>query len=768
MNRKKRRSKVKTKKNRGTTSPPQMSNKLISMLEQAIGHQNRGQLPEAASLYGKVLLLDPKNVFANHLLGVIHLHTGETQSALKLIETATKGNPANPEILNNLGCAERDIGKLDDSEKSFRKSIKLKPTFAVAYNNLGLTLDKLMRGGEAIETYRQALALAPNFPEALNNLGCALAKRGEDEEPEICFRRVLEMAPDNVDALNNLGNLLMVNGRYKEAEDNYRKALSHTPNNAEVHNNLGIALHYLERIEEAEPCFRRALAIKPGYVDALAKLASMQKDAGHANDAIKTYDQAIAVQPDHIGLKINKALVLPIIPASLEEISHYRTSMLEQLESIQNSEGTLSDPIKEAGVTGFYLAYHNENDVEIVKKLAHTYLEKCPSLSSTPANVDQCSREAKTKYRIGFLSYHFYDHTIGKLYRGFIEHLDRDRFDVILFRTSKKSDPMANAIENLADKVVYVPQNLENARHAVGGEALDLLFYPDIGMDIFTYFLAFSRLAPVQVTSWGHPVSTGIPNIDYFISSQYLETDQSADHYSETLALLGNPPTFYYRPDIPEGETSPAAHGLPDDAHIYLCPQTLFKFHPKFDAILGKILENDPLAQLLLISGRYKSKEKLLIERFRKTFPGAVDRVTFLPRMTKDDFLRVIRMSHVVLDPICFSGGNSTAETLAIGVPIVTWPDIFLRDRVTYSFFKTMGIDELVASSADEYVTLANRLAMDKDFHAEMSTLIKERAGRFFENMETVRELERFMIAAIDAERDGSGPLHTSEYVLQG
>ena len=115
------------------------------------------------------------------------------------------------------------------------------------------------------------------------------------------------------------------------------------------------------------------------------------------------------------------------------------------------------------------------------------------------------------------------------------------------------------------------------------------------------------------------------------------------------------------------------------------------------------------------------------------------------------------------LDPVYFSGGNSSAETIAMGVPIVTWPDVFLRDRVTYAFYKMMGISELIATSEKEYVNIANRLAIDRDFHERMSQLINERSEHFFENNETVRELEQFMIAAIEAQRNGNAPVHWGE-----
>jgi len=725
MNRKERRQLAKQRKKNSISSRTQMPEKIISMLEQALNHQRNGEVDQAIAVYRQILLIDPNNSFANHFLGIIQLNAGNIKSALSLLKIAVKYDPKNHRI----------------------------------FNDLGITLDKLMRPDEAIQNYRQALKLYPDFPEALNNLGCALAKLGEEKEPETCFRRVLSLNPKNVEGLNNLGNLLMFSGRYGEAEQNYRRAIDLTPDNPEFHNNLGAALLYLERIDEAEQCFLAALKIKPDFVDALFKLANAQKSSGFTKQAIETFEKASKLEPDNTGLKINSAMVLPIIPTSVAEIHHYRSRMLKKLQDILNSNMMLSDPMKNANVTGFYLAYHNQNDIEFTKKIAQVYLGKCPSLGFETKKHNHSQKRPK-KYRVGFLSHHFYDHTIGKLYRGFIEHLDREIFEVILFSTRIKKDSLAITIENSADQVVHLLTNLESARRTVSNEKLDLLFYPDIGMDCFTYFLAFSRLAPVQITSWGHPDTTGIPNIDYFISSRDLEVETGDNHYSEKLVRLKNPPTYYYRPEIPEGSKTPSFFGLPSDSHIYLCPQTLFKFHPDFDPILGKILQNDPLGRLLLISGRYKSEERLLLDRFTKTFPDVINRVTFLPRMPKDDFLRVIRMSHVVLDPIFFSGGNSSAETLGMGVPIVTWPDIYLRDRVTYSFFKTMGIDNLIASSAEEYVMLANKLANDKEFRANMSGLIKKNSYKFFENFETVEELGRFMVTAIEASRKGD--LHVS------
>src|SRR5262249_36843907 len=153
--------------------------------------------------------------------------------------------------------------------------------------------------------------------------------------------------------------------------------------------------------------------------------------------------------------------------------------------------------------------------------------------------------------------------------------------------------------------------------------------------------------------------------------------------------------------------------GIADDAHIYLCPQSLFKFHPDFDPILKEILARDPKGRLLLVEGIEPAWTDTLQNRFRRSFPESAERVQFLPRSGRGDFLGLMSICDVMLDPVHFGGGNTTYEALALGVPIVTLPSAFMRGRVTAACYRKMGLDDCIAKSPAEYVDLAVRLASD-------------------------------------------------------
>jgi protein O-GlcNAc transferase len=158
-------------------------------------------------------------------------------------------------------------------------------------------------------------------------------------------------------------------------------------------------------------------------------------------------------------------------------------------------------------MTNFYLAYHEQDDRALQEAVAAMFLETCPALSWTASHCEAPLKKRK-RLKIGICSAFMRDHTLGKQTLGVIKTLSRKRFEVFLFRLPGAEDEQSKAIDAAADKVVPTPMNLATAHDVIAGEKPDILFYPDIGTDPFTYFLSFARLAPVQMPSWGHPDTT--------------------------------------------------------------------------------------------------------------------------------------------------------------------------------------------------------------------------------------------------------------------
>ena len=683
-----------------------------------MGHQMAGRFPQAETLYQGILKADPHRPDVLLLLGMLSHQMGENDTAVDLIARSLVLKPDSAQAHNNLGVALKELGRLDEAVESFGKALVLKADYAEAHNNLGAALQDLGALDEAVESYHKALALKPDDATAHYNLGTALQGLGELDQAVASFGKALAIKPDYATAHNNLGTALKEQRKLAEAAESFRKALAFDPDDANAHYNLGITL----------------------------------QDQGDIDEAAKRIDLALSMEPEKDGWRIRRALLLPIIPTSQEDIQNRYDALTMAVASLLKQDLKLDSPVNEVGYANFFLAYHNQNNRKIQEDIARLYIGACPSLTFEAKHCRSENRGEKDVLRMGFLSSHFREHTIGKLSRGIIQQFSRDRFEVIVLRPPGKKDHISKIIDEAADKVVSLSGKLERDRKIIEEEELDVLFYLDIGMDPYTYFLSFARLAPVQAVTWGHPDSTGIPNMDYFISSERLEIADCADHYKEQVVRLPHVPTYYFRPESPQQEFTRKDFGLPDENRLYVCPQSLFKFHPQFDTVLGDLLRRDPDGRLVLIGDDRKG---LLFERFKGAFADVAEHVIFIPQMSYEKYLGLLRVADALLDIPNFSGGNSSLEAFAMGAPIVTWPQEFMRGRVTAAFYRQMDLNELIATDAESYLTLALRLAQDADFKRRMQAEIEAGSHKLYERHEAVRHMESFFRAAHDAWRNG-------------
>jgi protein O-GlcNAc transferase len=329
--------------------------------------------------------------------------------------------------------------------------------------------------------------------------------------------------------------------------------------------------------------------------------------------------------------------------------------------------------------------------------------------------------------------------------------LDRQKVEVVVFSTRAAEDDIGRFIAEHCDSFVLLPKTLSAARATVAAAEIDVLVYSDIGMEPFTYFLAFSRLAPVQCVTWGHPTTTGIAAIDYFISGRDLESADpiaAQQHYSEELVRLSSPPTYLY----PIQQSTVAAR--PDlsflaGANIYACVQLPLKIVPEMDRVFIDILRRDPKAVVVFID-IVPRPTAILRERLTRADAACADRIHFLPRLDQNAFLELLKAAHVILDTIHFSGGISSAEALGVGKAVVTCPHPdLMAGRVTYAYYRQMGMDDCIAVDLDDYVAKAVRLGTDGDYRETIEQKIRERCDRLFRQEGVVREFEAFFEDAV-------------------
>jgi predicted O-linked N-acetylglucosamine transferase (SPINDLY family) len=422
--------------------------------------------------------------------------------------------------------------------------------------------------------------------------------------------------------------------------------------------------------------------------------------------------------------------------------------------------GTVDNPAKQFCRRFFYLAYHGEDDRPLMTAACRLFRTASPVLNYVApalASGQLPDRAPNDRIRLGFLSQYLCEHTIGKLTQGFIKQIDRARFHVVAIHApGARMDAISGVIDGMADEVLVLGDDLGRAQHAVADLRLDVLHYPEIGMSHFVYWLAFARLAPVQTVGWGHPTTSGLDSVDYFLSFGAAEPDGAEERYSETLVRLERPPAYYEPFLVPTDIASRQELGLPEHGALYVCPQALFKFHPDFDGVLADILAQDPSGWVIALDGPQPAWKDRLRERWSRDRPSLSARVLFLPRQPLDRFMKLLAHADVLLDPVHFGSGNTFYESMVFGTPTVTWPGRFMRGRIVAGIYRMLGIaDAPIASTLADYAGLAVAIANDRERRERLKSELLSKGAALYRDAASVRELEAFLERAVTAAREG-------------
>jgi protein O-GlcNAc transferase len=510
---------------------------------------------------------------------------------------------------------------------------------------------------------------------------------------------------------------------------------------------LAAALVDSGRVADAQAWYRRILELEPKNADALLCLAVTQEDAD-LEEARRLMERYIVLRPDAAG-RLRRALMLPAIAQSKAHIEQVAQRLEQELDELASGRfAPLQQPEFEVGSTPFFLAYYGQKPKDLLVKVARA----CRVVYPTETECRHRLFASGARLRIGFVSTHFNDHSVAKTMFGFVRDLPRERFEVHVFAIAPSGDAWSERMRGAGEHYSKLPLDLARARDILAAAKLDILFFTDIGMDPLTYFLAFWRLAPIQLNSWGHSVTSGIDTVDYYVSHDEVELPEAQAHYSEKLIRLpGYCMPRYLRP-APAARKTRAQLGLPENKRLYYCAQNLFKLHPDFDAALKAILERDPQAEVMLVdSGRPWTG--LLGERLQRTLGPLLARVRVLPRMAHADFLQSLAAADVVLDPFYFSGCNSSCDAFALGAPVVTLPGFLLPGRFTLGLYEEMGVEGCVARSPEEFVEIALRVGNDRSFREGMVERISESSARLFDRPDCGRELGAALLRIAEESR---------------
>ncbi len=595
----------------------------------------------------------------------------------------------------------------------------------------------------------------------------------------------LDIHPSTINRLHQEAIALQSKRKFQASLQPLRKILQYISHHFPAWHAMGTAWKQLKNPKESLQCLEKSLHHCPEYYPAAITLATLlYEDMGKVQEGKKILVSLLEHHPQlpEIHLRLSdvylrqdnfeqakthlKAFIdhhqsaednlkLPIqlfdyqlvadlhIDPFLESLSHEREglkNLAEKLEHHLNKSPAHKGIPSILPFSPFYLAYYHTNPKPYLTKIANLYRQAYPDLAWTNPHLARSSKGGR-KINIGIVSgYLDKFHPIGFCFSALLKAFNRDQFSLTYFRLPVKGSDFVfvNTKEQLGKiRCIDLPEDVIAARTLIADQSVDILWYTDVAMMAQTYFLAHARLAPIQCVSAGHPMTTGIPTMDYFISSQWLEGENAQDAYSEKLILLPTLPVIYE--DFPHQPLNHnrAEFGLPEQGSIYFCCQTLFKVHPSMDEVFKKILEQDPQGWIVFGYKGTTLAEKLE-KRLEQSLGPLSQRCLFIPRVHQHQFFNLLSCVDVLLDTFPFGGGNTTFQGLSMGVPIITMDNCELRGASTKALYRMMGMDEGIALSLEEYAQKCVQIAQDHQIRQHIRDKIRQRKSILFSQKDQI------------------------------
>jgi len=610
---------------------------------------------------------------------------------------------------------------------------------------------------EAISLYQQVLKAQPTHPEALHLLGVCRQQQGSLEEAIALIGQALAHQPWFPDAHFNLGIVLKQAGRLAEAKTHLQLALEQGGPDPEVLYQLGLVLRQRGELEAALVPLRQALELQPDFADAAYTLAILLRDCGREEEATELFYRLWQADPADLAAALGWCVSqLPLLYDTPEQIpvarERYRQALHQvkaRWEQLPRDPETLEQAAAGVGsVQPFFLPYQGQNDRELQQLYGSLVGEVMAARYPQPPLLRQRRRQ---RLRVGIVSGLFRDHSVWKiLTRGWVEALDPAQVALYGFHTSAIQDEITRSLPPRFEQFVAGSRSLEEWQATIREAQLDVLLYPEVGIDPVCAQLAALRLAPVQAMAWGHPQTSGLPTMDVFISSELMEPPDGAGHYTEQLLPLPGIGTYYIPLDMNPAPVDWPAWGVDPDRVLYLCAQSLFKYLPQYDEVFPRIAREVGRCQFLFLRGRLSQGiRQRFWQRLQRAFRAyglaAEDYVLLLPELSPAQYAAYNALGDVYLDSIGWSGGNTTLEALPHGLPIVTLPGSLMRGRHTYAILQQMGIPETIAHTLEDYVQIAVRLGLDDRWREQMGRQVQARQERVYRDPAPIRALEQWL-----------------------
>ena len=601
-------------------------------------------------------------------------------------------------------------------------------------------------------------------------------QQGDREQAKFLYQKILQQDINQDLAWANLSTIAFDENDRDTAFQFLHIAAHINPENDLHWRNIGLLYKRSRDFRQSIYFFQKALQVNENLPLNYLNLAKVFEQANRVEDAHAILQKGRERFPLDLVLLIKQLLLKPLIYKNSDQITTVHNKIIDNLQRILqqlNTEIDLVAQLTSSQVNEIfealdlaYFAYQGLDLVTIAKPIAEiiSYLlgvtqPELRSLMNTrwkfsdssPIRFDLDQPKDSRKIRIGYLGTCLRDHVIGYLSRGWIQYHDRSQFEVFCYSINSKDSPEDSIVatfKQYSDRFYQFNYGGLNVFQKILNDKIDILVFLDLNVGTPITHYALLRFAPVQCGFWGNPMTSGSPQIDYFLSSQFMESWEAQNHYTEKLVYLPRFASALIPEKMEIPEICAGEFDLKNDRITYLFTQTLLKHLPQYDYIFAAIAQQVTQAEFIFLAQPDEYLAQAFLDRLGLVFAeynlDMKQYCRLLPVMPKPKFYALQSLVNVALDSLGWSGGVTTLDAITCNLPVVTYPGEFMRGRHSYGILQLLGVTETIAHSEQEYIEIAVQLGVDRIWNNRIREKIKQNKTKLYGDQSCIQGLETF------------------------
>lgn len=556
----------------------------------------------------------------------------------------------------------------------------------------------------ALEQFKELADQIQNDPRISYQLGMLCMDVKDNHAACGHFRELIRLQPDFLEGRMLLGMALAELGRHEEAVEWLRGVLTECPDVPEIHHRVGLCLADMHKYEEAYNEYQEVLRLVPDHIGAFCALGILYTSIGQISEAIKVLSKALDLDPKAVNIINNLGRAYKIGHAG---------------ESLQWFQRGLDLEPENPALTSNYLYALNYVAGLSPEFIAQKYREYAPRAFHPPEGWRPRKFPAKkpgSPVRIGYISADFYGHSVAFFLEPVMRQHDRQNFEIFCYYNRTATDETTKNLKELCTdwRCVYGMSD-EMVAGLIADDRIDVLV--DLSGHTSGHRLGVCALkpAPVQVSWIGHPNTTGLPQMDYYLTDAWCDPPSMTEQlYSEKLYRLPRIFSCYLPP-----EEFPAVAPVPSvlkESVVFGCFNNMTKINQELISWWSRILLAVPGSQMF-IKGPALDDSEIRAELLSCFNDCGISQERILLQGitgTRVEHLELYGRVDIALDTFPYHGTTTTCEAFWMGVPVVTLAGRTHVSRVGVSLLHSVGLDELIADNPEEYIAKAIGLANDR------------------------------------------------------